>query len=408
MKKLSLIILSSLYLHSENLNELINYSMQNQLINSVKYNIEISQNKYKSIQNSYLPNITIGTTYSNTDNETISTPKSSLISYANINYTLYDGGAKGLLYNSYESTIKSTKENLNSTKNNIALQVINHYFSYQSLLSQKKAKQKEIEQLNAQYDRLKRFLKAGITTSDEVDKIISRVQTANVILHETELSIQTILHNLQYLTEKEITITTGSTIDEPVVQTNNLRADIKALEFSMDSILKSAKAIKSKNHPIISLDNTYYNYQLDYDNTTYNNNLENQNIFKLNFSWNLYDFGKISSEYQSIYKQYQSLKSKYEYEKNKASVDLKLSIKAYEIAKLKIASALASLKAANSTYETIQSKYQNGLVDNIAYLEALSEKYNASSQLKKAEYDLEIKKANIIYHSGKNLWEYIK
>jgi hypothetical protein len=47
-------------------------------------------------------------------------------------------------------------------------------------------------------------------------------------------------------------------------------------------------------------------------------------------------------------------------------------------------------------------------VDNVAYLEALSERSNAQSALETALYDLEIKKANIIYHSGKNLQEYIK
>jgi outer membrane protein TolC len=96
------------------------------------------------------------------------------------------------------------------------------------------------------------------------------------------------------------------------------------------------------------------------------------------------------------------------YEKNKANVDLQLALKAYDIAKLKFKSAEAGLKAANSAYEVIKSKYENGLIDNVAYLESLTEKYNAISVLKAAQYDIEIKKANVVYNSGNNLKEYIK
>jgi outer membrane protein TolC len=133
-----------------------------------------------------------------------------------------------------------------------------------------------------------------------------------------------------------------------------------------------------------------------------------QNIISLNLSWKIFDFGSTTKAYESAYRRYLALKSQYEYEKNKASVDLKLAYKSYNIGKLKISSAQAGLRAAESAYESIKAKFQNGLVDNVAYLEALSERSNAQSALETALYDLEIKKANIIYHSGKNLQEYIK
>ena len=70
--------------------------------------------------------------------------------------------------------------------------------------------------------------------------------------------------------------------------------------------------------------------------------------------------------------------------------------------------AKANLKAANLTYDVIKSKYESGLIDNVSFLTSLSEKYTALSQLKTSQNDLEIKKANILYHSGKKLGEYIK
>lgn len=409
MKKIYLGFLLPLYLYSESLNQLVDASMNNQLIDSSRYNIEAIKSQYKSTKNSYMPKLTVGANYSNTNKETASMPDNSFTSYANINYVIYDGRKKQARYKSFESSIKSANQNLEALRNNITLQVVNYYFSYQSLVSTKVAKQKEIEQLDAQYKRLIQFLEAGTTTSDEVQKIISRVEIANVTLHEIELDIQTILHNLQYLTAREVTITDGSTIKNPHLKEDILRADIKAMEFDMKQLLSNARVTKSANYPTVSLDNTLNYYDFNYDNDMYQNSaIESQNIFKVNFSWKLYDFGSNQSAYESEYKKYQALKSNYEYEKNKASVDLKLAIKSYDISLLKIESAHAGLKAASSTYETIQQKYQNGLVDNVSYLEALSEKYSAISVLKSAKFNLEIKKANIIYHSGKNLQEFIK
>ncbi len=74
------------------------------------------------------------------------------------------------------------------------------------------------------------------------------------------------------------------------------------------------------------------------------------------------------------------------------NVDLRLAYKSYDISKMKIKSANASLKSANSTFDAIEAKYQNSLVDNVAFLEALSEKYDAISTLKNVLYELEIKK----------------
>jgi len=408
VKKLYLLAFTPFYLFGQDLSALIESSLQNKLVKSSTYNVEAIKSDLDSTKSKYLPKFTIGANYNNTNKETPSTPDSSITSYANVSYIVYDGGKKYATYDTLEQNIKSGEQNINSLKNKISLEVINYYFNYLSLLSAKQAKQKEIETLSAQQERLEKFYEVGTTTSDEVDKIISRVQSQNVRLHEIELDIQTILHNLEYITSNKVDIQKGSSIVDINALQKSLRSDLKALEHDMKARLSSARVAKSPAYPTISLNNRYSFYDNEYENKAYDSNLEEQNILSVSFSWDLYDFGASSKAYKSVYEQYQGIKSKYEYEKNKANVDLKLALKSYDIAKLKIGSAKAALKAANSTYETIEAKYKNGLVDNIAYLDALSEKYNAKSGLDSAKFDLEVKKANIIYHSGKNLWEFIK
>ena len=408
MKKLYFIFLTPLFLYSQNLEELVNLSIQNKLVDSSIQNLDSIKDEYRSVKSSYIPSLDVGAGHSITDNETASLAKNSSKAYASLNYVLYDGGKKSDIYDSYESTIKSADESVLALKNEIALNVINYYYDYLSNISKKEAKIKEIEQLDSQLQRLSRFLDAGTTTEDEVQKIISRLENAKVVLQEIELNMQTIVHNLEYITGQEVNIQSGSSISEfKSDNEKDLRFDLKSIEFDLQTKLANSRSEKSAYLPTITLDNTYTYYDNNYEGN-YSNDLEHQNILSANLKWNLFSFGKTKYKYESKYKEYLSEKSKFEYEKNKADTDLKLALKAYDISKLKIKSAEANVKAADATFDVIKSKYENGLIDNVAFLESLSEKSDALSQLKTSQNELEIKKANIIYHSGKKLQEYIK
>ncbi len=408
MMKLSLafLLIIPFSLFGENLQQLIELSKNNKMLESSKISLESIKDSYKSVKSNYMPQFNVGASYSNNSNETITMPQNSTTVKGSVDYVIYDGGKKQNTYKYYDSTIKSSENSLENQKNEIALEVITYYYDYLSYLAQKEVKLQEIEQLQAQYKRLKKFLDVGTTTEDEVQKIISNIEIANVALHEIELNIQTINHNLEYIVGKSVSIESGSKVSEFDKEVK-LRADLKALEDQLEALKSNAKAEKSGKLPVVSFNDTYSYNNLNYDSAASDDDVD-RNVATLNLSWNIFDFGATNNSYEAAYKQYLALKSQYEYEKNKANVDLKLAKKAYDIAKLKIESSKAGLKAANSAYETIKAKYQNGLVDNVAYLQSLTEKYSAQSSLKVALYELEMRKANIIYFSGERLEEYIK
>nr|WP_321265894.1 TolC family protein [uncultured Sulfurimonas sp.] len=395
-------------LFSESLNNLIEMSLKNKNVMASEQRVEAVQEEYKSAQKGYLPVVNIGAGYTDVLHETAAFADNSLNAYVDVSYELYDGGKKDLTYQSYESQIEASKEALISLKNQVSLVVVEHYFNYLTYVSEKDAKLKEIEQLNAQHDRLSKFLGVGTTTIDEVDRIVSNKQSANVELHQIELNIQTVLHKLTYLTGQKVSINEGSYI-EINHENPEPRNDIKALKQSSQTQLLNAKNVKTANNPQISLDNKYTYYMDNYNNSTYADNaIDDQNVFSINATWEIFDFGSNEASYQAAYKSFLSSKSEYEYEKFKANVDLNLAIKSYEINEHKIKSAEAGLKAAISTYDIIKSKYENGLVDNVSYLEALSDQSDAESSLYSAKYALEVSKANVMYQRGKNVWEYVK
>lgn len=410
MKKIYFIFLVPLFLSAHNLEELVNLSIQNKLVDSSQKSLDSIKDEYESVKSGYMPSLDVGASQSTTDKETASVAKNSSKVYGSLSYELYDGGKKSDTYDSYESSIKGSEQSVEALKNDISLDVINYYYNYLSYISQKDAKIKEIEQLESQLTRLSRFLDAGTTTEDEVQKIISRLENSKVTLQEIELEMITITHNLEYITGQTVSIDSGSKVKELEndAQTD-LRFDLKSTEFNLESKLASARSEKSGYLPTITLDNTYSYYDSNFDNSTYESNaLDHQNVLSANLKWNIFSFGETKYKYESKYKDYLSSKSKYEYEKNKANVDLQLALKSYDISKAKIKSSEANLKAATTAYDVIKSKYESGLIDNVSFLESLSEKYTALSQLKTSQNDLEIKKAKILYYSGKKLEEYIK
>ena len=410
MKKIYFTFLVPIFLYSQNLEELVNLTIENRLVESSKQNLDALKDEYKSVQRGYLPKLDAGASYSINEHEYPNNPKKRANAYGSINYMLYDGGKKYDIYDGYETNIKSGEKSLDALRNDLSLTVIQYYFDYLSLEAKKDAKQKEIEQLTAQEDRIGRFYNAGTTTEDELQKIVSRLQNAIVELQEIELNIITITHNLEYITGTQVSITDGSKLED----INNLiqkspRFDIQALDFVTQSKQSVAQAQKSGYYPTITLDNTFNYYDNNYDRKINDTDINNhQNVASANMKWNLFSFGQTKYQYESKQKEYLASRSNFEYEKNKADVDLQLALKSYNIAKAKIKSTEATLKAAQSAYEIIKSKFENGLIDNVAFLQSLTEKYDAISQHKKAINDLEVKKATIIYHSGEKLQEYIR
>jgi len=399
-----------LFLYSYTLDELLELSHNNRVIESAKHTLTSKEKLYESSKNSYLPTIDIGANYQNASKETGALAQNTFKYQASLKYTIYDGGKKDNLYNQLESSIDSSKSSIEATKNSLSLSVSRLYYEYFGLEADKEAITQEIEQLKEELKRVEFFYEAGSVTKDEVVKIDSRVKNTYVLLQEAELSSQRVIHTLEYFTSRRIqSIDANATIKLPIEEKEILRADIKALEYDAVSVLQEANIKKSQNMPIVYFDDTLSHSDYDFDDESLRSNflVENQNIATVNVSWNVFDFGSITQAYESKYQEYLSKKSIIEYEKNKADIEYRLAKISFSIAQEKVKSTKAAADASSVAYELIKFKYQNKTIDNVSYLLALSEKYKAQRDSKRALYELEIRKAELIYFSGKDIKEFL-
>lgn len=402
MKKLGLLYCLPLFLSAGNLPLLVELALKNPLVESSLYTLEASKNKSASVSNGYLPSLTIGATQSFNQEEMATSPDKSTTGYAKLSYVIYDGGKRSALIDQQEALVKSASYSLESVKNEVALKVIYNYYAYLSTLSNKEALEQKLEQINAEKYRLEKFLSVGSATADELQKILSSIEQTKVQLLQNELSLRNISNTLEYLSSQKVSVEAGSTLLLPQEQEKQ-RFDILALEAAAKSAKYQAAIAKAPSLPTLSIDDTYSRFNYDYSNKAYDGGYDRQNTLALNVQWKIFDFGSTRDAYEAAYKEYLAKQSQLSYEKNRAKASLNSAHNGYEIALKKVESSQARLKAATMTYELIQKKFQNGIVNNVVFLDALSDKYSAISELQTSIYDVEYQKAVVLFEMGKEI-----
>ena len=403
MKKFLFLSLFPLFAFSGNLNELLNLAEQNKQVEASRYSLEASKEKEYATKSAYLPNLTLGATQTFNQESNMFAAEKDITGTATLAFTIYDGGKREASFEQQQALVKSATFSLASVQNNISLDVIYYYYNYLSTLANKESTLKKMEQLEAERNRLEKFLSVGAITADELQKIVSSIEQTKVDLLTLDNTLNNISNTLEYLTGEQVSVEKGSTIiyKENTNNEENKRLDILALEESVQSNKSEIKMAKSPNLPTIALQNTYSKHDFDYPVAT--ENLKEQNSVQLSMQWKIFDFASTSSNAQAAYLNYLSKNSELSYAKYKAKASFKNAQNSYKTSLAKIEAAKAKLQASEMTYELVKKKFQQGIVNNVSYLDALSDKFNSNSQLQTALNEVEYQKAVLLYEMGENI-----
>ena len=403
MKKFLFLSLFPLFAFSGNLNELLNLAEQNKQVEASRYSLEASKEKEYATKSAYLPNLTLGATQTFNQESNMFAAEKDTTGTATLAFTIYDGGKREASFEQQQALVKSATFSLASVQNNISLDVIYYYYNYLSTLANKESTLKKMEQLEAERNRLEKFLSVGAITADELQKIVSSIEQTKVDLLTLDNTLNNISNTLEYLTGEQVSVEKGSTIiyKENTNNEENKRLDILALEESVQSNKSEIKMAKSPNLPTIALQNTYSKHDFDYPVAT--ENLKEQSSVQLSMQWKVFDFASTSSNAQAAYLNYLSKNSELSYAKYKAKASFKNAQNSYKTSLAKIEAAKAKLQASEMTYELVKKKFQQGIVNNVSYLDALSDKFNSNSQLQTALNEVEYQKAVLLYEMGENI-----
>ncbi len=407
--KFILFLILAIFAYGDNLKELINYTNDhNKLLLSKKLSTKAKIQELKSTQSSSMPTIDIGGFYQSLNERTLTVAGDIYSGYAKISYDIYDGGRKSSITKQKEDELKSTQFEKIAFQKSLVLQIVQEFYAIKNIEATLNSLKEKQAALNAQLQRVKKFFKANLSTKDDVDKLQSAYDTNAYNIESLKFQKSMAFKQLELKVGKNIASLDESKFQKHMLDDMQINDTIKSLEHKKSSLKNLANSISSAYLPQINISDTYnVNGYKRYD-ALHPKGLDNQNKIMLNINLRVFDGGAISKNKQALIINSKAINTQIQYYTQEQKMLYELSISRIKTAKLKIKSASSALKSAKSAYKTIEEKYKAGIVDNVAYLDALSVQTASLSLYEKSLNDLEIAYAIYYYYTGKNIEEFIQ
>jgi len=406
-KLLFLVIPAIIY--ADGLKELLDYAnSNNNLIVSKSLTQKAKQQEVDASKSLNSPTIDIGGFYQSLDERTPNMAGDIYSGYAKISYDIYDGGKKSSITKQKQNELKSSQFDTTAFKKSLSLQIVQEFFTIKNIDASLLALDEQRKSLKAQLDRVKKFYEAQLSTKENIDKLQAAYDTNSYNIQSLKFQRLTTRQALELKVGKNI-----STLDKTkfIKQLDlNLEIDdnIKSLQAKENSLQNLANSLNSAYLPQVNISDTYNINGYSRSDTLHPDGLDNQNKLMLSLNVRLFDGGSVSKRKQAIMINKQSLNSQIEYKTKEQKMLFDLSKSRIDTSKLKIKSASSALSSATSAYKTIDEKYKAGIVDNVAFLDALSVKTNATALYEKSLNDLEVAYAIYYFYAGKNIQEFLK
>ncbi|NOX14902.1 MAG: TolC family protein [Epsilonproteobacteria bacterium] len=409
MKKI-LLLLICVILYGEDLKSLLEYAnTNNDIVASKTITEQAKQKELESSQNSFYPTIDLGSFYQRLDNDRTPMQSGDIYSgYAKIGVDLYDGGRKKSIIEQNRALLNSSKYATSAYKKSLQLDITQDFFAVLSAKESLKALEDKKTQLQAEVARVKKLYEVGSVTNDDVEKL--QAALSNVVYQEDNLKYQihALKRGLSIKVGKNVKNLKTSSLKESINIQKSLSDDTLILKQQAKSLQFIANGLNSAYKPQIRLEDTYSLYGYRRSDTYHPEGMDHQNKLMLNFSIRVFDNDVITKQKESILLQKRALAKQIEQSKNIQNINIELATSKIQTVKAQIKSAKTSLLSATSTYKTVAKKFEAGIVNNVAYLDALSVKTNAKAQYETALNNLQVAYASYYYYTNKNIKDFIK
>ena len=390
-----------------------NANKTNELIKAKEINIKVKKEQVKAAESAYWPTVDIGADYSLVSPNYLVSPGQVGNVYAAVSVDLYDGGRKDALLRSKDFEHEASLFEKRAFEKSITLEIVRHYYGIQKLKATINALEGRSTELKAQIQRVKKFLGAGLSTEEDYYKLVAVYENNNFTLENTKLTLETSEENLKLISGISAKQLKKNYFKEPKNIHFELFENIKMLQANASAIGENANAIDAAYMPQVNLSDTYH--VSHFDDTVSPAGLsgdgfliDHQNKLMVSVNMRLFDNGRMSKESEAVKYQKLSLLSEIDHAKREQKMNFKLADRSLKTTRTKLKSSKSALKAAKITYDVVRQKFEVGLVDNIAFLDALTQRTLAYARHKETIYDYEIRKSIYYYYAGKSPKEFIR
>lgn len=402
-----LFLMVPVFAFAVDLRTLIEHAEKSDLAQSYEYEAQSARSAESAVTRAYLPKITAGYTQQTVDKQGTIDAKTTTVGNLKATLVLFDGFRRENMMDEKEAAARSAELTASHFKKNQTLNVINLYYSCLNILEDIKAKEQKGRQLEAEVVRLEKFYRAGSVSLDAVERMKASKAMNDYELHTYRLGLDRTKAGLETITGVNADRLERSTVLDPAAYEYADRDDIKALEMSVQSLDYKARQSRADYMPTIFVEDSYSTYEYDGLNPAFDM-VDKQNKVTVGVSLTLFDFFAKSKEKEALMLQKMKLQSQYAYQKDKAKRELALAFQSLSTAKSSIDAAHARMVAADKTYEYVNKKFQANVVDNVTYLDALSEKYEAMAMYNRSLNQYEYEKAAYYFYASKDIKEFVR
>ena len=404
LKNILIFFLISTSLYAVSLKELLNsIEVTNENYQAQQALQQMAKKQYESASKDNFPTLNLIGAYENNSKVLEHEPEDILYGELKASYTLYDGGRITNNKLAKKSLHESQKFNTQYLKQEIMLDVIREYFSFQNSKSAIEVLNYKINELDEQIKKSEILVKNDLATKDKLQALIASKKESLYDIETLKIDLENSILQLSLLTGVDILPQDDDKLLEPVYKEEQ-RYDIEAKKLEAQSLKYNEKM---HNYlPTISINNSLKKQKyLDYDEI-YNDKLNNQISLQINIP--IFDFGKISKDKEASQLETLALNKEIEYKEKSIQIERKLALKSLESSKIKLDSAIAALEATNTTYDFSKKRFDANLISYTEYLTELTKKQDANYRIILAKNDIELKKANLAFALGIDLLTLIK
>ena len=404
LKNILIFFLISTSLYAVSLKELLNsVEVTNENYQAQQALQQMAKKQYESASKDNFPTLNLTGAYENNSKVLEHEPEDILYGELKASYTLYDGGRITNNKLAKKSLYESQKFNTQYLKQEIMLDIIKEYFSFQNIKSAIEVLNYKINELDVQIKKSEILVKNDLATKDKLQALIASKKESLYDIETLKIDLENSILQLSLLTGVDILPQDDDKLLEPVYKEEQ-RYDIEAKKLEAQSLKYNEKM---HNYlPTISINNSLKKQEYLHYDAIYNDKLNNQLSLQINFP--IFDFGKISKDKEASQLETLALNKEIEYKEKSIQIERKLALKSLESSKIKLDSAIAALEATNTTYEFSKKRFDANLISYTEYLTELTKKQDANYRVILAQNDIELKKANLAFALGIDLLTLIK
>ena len=404
LKNILIFFLISTSLYAVSLKELLNsIEVTNENYQAQQALQQMAKKQYESASKDNFPTLNLIGAYENNSKVLEHEPEDILYGELKASYTLYDGGRITNNKLAKKSLHESQKFNTQYLKQEIMLDIIKEYFSFQNSKSAIEVLNYKINELDEQIKKSEILVKNDLVTKDKLQALIASKKESLYDIETLKIDLENAILQLSLLTGLDILPQDDDKLLEPIYKEEQ-RYDIEAKKLEAQSSKYSSE--KYNYLPTISINNSLKKQEYLHYDEIYNDKLNNQISLQINIP--IFDFGKISKDKEASQLETLALNKEIEYKEKSIQIERKLALKSLESSKIKLDSAIAALEATNTTYEFSKKRFDANLISYTEYLTELTKKQDANYRIILAKNDIELKKANLAFALGIDLLTLIK